>query len=587
MKKIRNSRLITGLRDRFKVFRTSRVVKSSRTMPEWMIPYRRLVYGLAFLALLFLVLESGMQWKLPAWLSGISHALDYIVFATFLFDSVMSFLYTYPKSRFFRDQWMDFLVFAPLILKIISVRAGTGLVIVRHLLVLAKIFTRSRKFSNMLRGVRINTARIVAGSFLATILLGAIVLTFPTATADGKGAGLVDALFTSVSATCVTGLIVQDTPVYWSRFGQVVILVLIQLGGLGIMMYSAFIALLLGRFSLGQKKIVQEMLEEERNIYSMIFYIFKMTFVIESIGAALLFFRWMFMTGNVREAAYLSVFHSVSAFCNAGFSLFSDSLVRFGGDAAVNLIILLLIISGGIGFMVVHEITARARGQKSVLSVHTRLVLSTTVVLVLIGFFAVFYLEYDRVLLKMPLSAKLWTSLFQSVTTRTAGFNTLPIEGLSETTLTLMILLMFIGASPGSTGGGIKTTTLAVLMLSVRSIFRGEEGIRIYRRNIPPASIHKALALLVAALFTVLSAFLILLLLEAKPYLDLLFETVSAFATVGLSTGVTPGLGIAGKILISFLMYLGRIGPLTLGIALARDIRKRGIQYPEARVIIG
>lgn len=563
------------------------MIRTGKEVPSWIAYYQRWVYALALLALLFLIVESGLRWQLPRFLRIFSSILDYTVFLCFFVDTGLTFYHTYPKSKYFKNNWLDILVFAPLVLRLISLRSGTSLVMIRYFLVLAKAFTRTRKFSNLLHDVRLNTAQIVAISFVGTILMGTILLTFPSATVDGNGANFVDALFTSTSATCVTGLIVQDTPHYFSRFGQIVILVLIQLGGLGIMTYSAFLALIVGRFSFGQRKIVQEMFEEERNIYNMIFYIFKMTLIIEGIGILLLFIRWIFIFHDPLQCLYLSVFHSISAFCNAGFSLFSDSLMQFASDPFINLIIMSLIIVGGIGFITIHEVAHFYRDSKNGFSIHTKIVLVTSFILIGVGFLSIFFFEFDGILLKYSLAGKLWISLFQSVTTRTAGFNTLPIESLTSITLTIMIILMFIGASPGSTGGGIKTTTFAVLLLSVKSMLKGEGPIKTYRRTIPIASIIKALALLVSALILVSVIFILLLFVEDKPYLSLLFETISAFGTVGLSTGITSDLTAQGKLLIILLMYIGRIGPLTMGLALTREMMKEKIEYPETRVLIG
>ncbi len=563
------------------------MIRSAREIPEWFPVFKRLVFGSALGALIFLIFQAGLRWTLPPALSLISIIVDYLVFALFLADVVFSFYYTFPKSKYFKAYWLDVVVFLPIILQMIPLQSGVGLIIMRHVLVLIKVFTRTRKFSKVLRGVRLNTAQIVALSFLGTIFIGMILLTFPTATTDDKGASLIDALFTATSATCVTGLIVQDTPTYFSTFGQWVILVLVQLGGLGIMTYSAFVALLLKKFSLGQRKMVQEMFEEEQNVYSMIFYIFKMTLLVELTGAVLLFIRWNFIFKDPLRSVYLSVFHSVSAFCNAGFALFSNSLEDFSGDIWINMIMMTLILLGGLGFIVIYETSGQFRRQKLRLSTHSLIVLTTSGILILMGFLVFFFFEFDHSLMHYPLPDRFLAALFQSVTTRTAGFNTVPIGALSRVSLTFMIILMFIGASPGSTGGGIKTTTFAVLLLSVYATFRGRDQVEAFNRTLVPASIFKALSLLVFALIIVIMVFGILLATENIDFLPLLFETISAFGTVGLSTGVTASLSTTGKILIILLMYAGRIGPLTLGLALAREMKKRKIGYPDARVMIG
>lgn len=567
--------------------RRTRIIKTGRALPPWLPQFRKWVYGLAFIALLFLIIESGMQYRLPRALTLLSITLDYLVFLVFLTDACLTFYFTLPRTHYFRTNWMDLFVFLPLLLNVVTIRTGAGLIVIRNLIILVKVFTRSRKFSNILHGVRLNTAQIVAISFLATILVGTLLLTFPTATSDGRGASFIDALFTSTSATCVTGLIVQDTPTYFSTFGQVVILVLIQLGGLGIMTYSAFVALLFGRFSLGQRKIMQEMFEEERNVLDMIVYIFMMTLIIEAVGVVLLFARWVFHFKDPGTALYFSLFHSVSAFCNAGFSLFSDSLMRFASDPAINVIIMLLILVGGIGFIVVYDINGILWKRRKTLSPHSKLVLVTSGLLLVAGFFLIFFFEFDKVLVGKPLPTKICASFFQSVTPRTAGFNTLDIASLSQVTLTILIILMFIGASPGSTGGGIKTSTFAILLLSLRSTLKAEANVVAFRRTIPDSIVMKTLSLLVSVLILVAIIFIFLMIVEDKPYLELLFETVSAFGTVGLSTGITPELSVGGKLLITLLMYLGRIGPLTMGLALSKGLRRGKITYPDARIMIG
>jgi len=333
--------------------------------------------------------------------------------------------------------------------------------------------------------------------------------------------------------------------------------------------------------------MMQEMFEEDRNVLSMIFYIFKMTLIIEGVGMVLLFVRWIFHFDDVGQALYFSLFHSISAFCNAGFSLFSDSLMGFMSDPSVNVIIVCLILIGGIGFIVVHDMTGVIRKRRKTLSPHSKLVLYTSALLIVAGFFVIFFFEFDKALLGTSLPTKIWAVLFQSVTPRTAGFSTLDIASLSRVTLTVIIILMFIGASPGSTGGGIKTSTFAILLLSLRSTFKSEASVEAFKRTIPISSVMKAISLLVSVLILVAVIFFLLMIFEEKPYLDLLFETVSAFGTVGLSTGITPHLSIGGKILITLLMYLGRIGPLTMGLALARSMRRGKIVYPDARIMIG
>jgi trk system potassium uptake protein TrkH len=250
-------------------------------------------------------------------------------------------------------------------------------------------------------------------------------------------------------------------------------------------------------------------------------------------------------------------------------------------------VIMALIIIGGIGFIVIYETTHLFRHARRRLSTHTRLVLVVSMILVISAFLAIFFIEFDGALLDLPLIGKVWAALFQAVTPRTAGFNTIPIASCSPITITLIILLMFIGASPGSTGGGVKTSTFAILILSLKSIFSGKENVQVFKRTIVSSIIYKAVALVVASSLLVFTVFIALLAVEDKPFLPLLFETISAFGTVGLSTGITPDLTLAGKMLIILLMYAGRIGPLTLGLALMRSARHDRVQYPQAKVLIG
>ncbi len=566
---------------------TLRTIKTGTKTPDWVLKYKKYVYGVTFFALFLIIIQSGLRWQLPTVLAVASTILDYLVFVAYLFDALLNFYYTFPKKHYLQRNWLDLLVFVPFILNIVTPRAGVGIIVIRNVAVIVKAFTRTRKFSNLVRGVRFNTTQVIALSFLGAILAGTLLLTFPAATTDGRGATFIDALFTATSATCVTGLIVQDTPTFFSGFGQMVILVLIQLGGLGIMSYSAFLALLFGRFTLGKRGMLQDMMDEDRNVLSMIIYVFKMTFIIEFVGAVVLFLRWVFVFKDPLQSVYISIFHSVSAFCNAGFSLFSNSLEGYIGDPLVNIIIMGLIICGGIGFIVVYEVTQRINKPRRFLSTHSRLVLTTSALLVITGFIAFFFIEFDGAFLNYPVTAKIWGALFQSVTPRTAGFNTIPIASLSAISLTIMMILMFIGASPGSTGGGIKTTTFAILLLSLKNILQGKADIEVFKRTIPSTVVYKALAIVVGTLLLLMSVFLLLLAFENKPFLPLLFEAVSAFGTVGLSMGITPDLTIIGKLLIIILMYGGRLGPLTLGFALTRVLRREKIEYPAAKVMIG
>jgi len=416
-----------------------------------------------------------------------------------------------------------------------------------------------------------------------------MLLNLPAASSTGKSIGFIDALFTATSATCVTGLIVLNTGKDFSTFGQLIILILLQCGGLGIMTMSTMFAFLVGkRISLRQRLIMQESLNQFSigGLVHLAKFILIFTVIIEGVGATILFFCWQKNYSPV-QALYLGVFHSISAFCNAGFSLFSDSIMRYRGDLIINLTFMALIILGGIGFLVLLELLQY--GKKETLSLHTKLVLKISFILILIGFIGVYLIEYSNPLTlgNLNLSEKIYSSIFQSITARTAGFNTIHIGSMLNPTLFLIIILMFIGASPGSTGGGIKTTTFSLLILYVWSSLTGKEGINLFKRRVSPDIIPKALTVITLSLALVVTMTILLSYVEGEDFIKILFEVVSAFATVGLSTGITPSLSTAGKIIIIITMFAGRLGPLGLALSLIQKREPEVIKYPEEKVMVG
>ncbi|MCK5554176.1 MAG: potassium transporter [Deltaproteobacteria bacterium] len=436
-------------------------------------------------------------------------------------------------------------------------------------------------------------------SFLIMILIGTCLLSLPHA-ARAKTTSFIDALFTATSAVCVTGLIVVDTGGFYSQFGQVVILILIQVGGLGIMTFSVFFYLLLGR-SIGfrDRRIIQDTFSQFpiRNIYALLKSVFIYTIVIESVGALLLFVGWIDYFPPM-TALYFSLFHAISAFCNAGFSLFSDSFVGFQNNVLVNLSITSLIILGGMGFIVLKEIFDIGLRRTTTLriSLHSKVVLTTTAALLVLGTLLIFFIERNGSLLNFPLGEKILISYFQSVTSRTAGFNTIPMIGLSNATCFMLIILMFIGASPGSCGGGIKTTNLATLVSLAVNRYKGRERANLFRRTIPHETVARSISIILASILAVTIIAILLLVTQLGDlshaesrglFLEYLFETVSAFGTVGLSMGVTTKLDSAGKLIIIAMMLLGRLGPLTLAFAMARRVREGEVRYAEENIIVG
>ena len=436
----------------------------------------------------------------------------------------------------------------------------------------------------------------MVGSFVVLISTGTFLLMLPISTTTSR-LSFIDALFTATSATCVTGLIVVETGTAFTHFGQMVILVLIQFGGLGLMTFSTFVVYLLGKkLSIGSRELLQQTFSHlpVLTLKKLVKTIFLSTAAVETIGAIVLTTRFA-QTMPLAKAAYFAVFHAISAFCNAGFSLFSDSMIGYRSDFTVNFVLLFLIVTGGLGFVVISEIAFLRTLKFRKLSLHSRLVILTTATLIVSGFVLFFLMEYKNTLATLDWKTKIFTALFQSITTRTAGFNSVDIGTLSNATLFVMILLMFIGASPGSCGGGIKTTTFAILMSQIRASFKSRDEINLLYRRIPKDVLSKAIS--VGFFSTVLVVvFTILLLSTELPglshqvsrglFLEILFEATSAFGTVGLSTGLTPHLSPLGRVLIVFLMFIGRLGPITIALAVGNH-KKDNFRYATENIMVG
>ncbi|QXM07350.1 TrkH family potassium uptake protein [Crassaminicella indica] len=424
--------------------------------------------------------------------------------------------------------------------------------------------------------------------------MGGILLSLPIASKSGHSVGFINAIFTATSAVCVTGLVVVDTATHWTVFGQTVIILLIQIGGLGFMSMATFFALIFGkRITLRERLVMQEALNQFNiaGIVRLTKYILITTFTIEGIGAVLLSFKFIPIYG-VSKGIGLSIFHAISAFCNAGFDLIGNfrSLTPFADDFLINMVISFLIITGGLGFTVIVEVLQKRKFSK--FSLHTKLVLYITGILLLVGFIAVFILEYNNpeTLGKLTLKGKILGAFFHSVTPRTAGFNTLPTDKLTTATIFMTMVFMFIGGSSGSTAGGVKTTTAGVIIFTIINIIKGKEDTEVFNRRIPREIINRSLAVIGIAMVLVIIVTMILSITEAgHSFMEIFFEVTSAFGTVGLSLGMTPSLSIIGKIVISLTMFAGRVGPMTIALALAKKQQKNKglIKYPEERVIVG
>ncbi len=432
-------------------------------------------------------------------------------------------------------------------------------------------------------------ARSLIVSFGALILFGSLLLSLPAAAA-ARGVGYIDALFTAVSAVCVTGLTTLETAFTWSPFGKVVIIILVQLGGLGIMSLAAFMTLAVGReLGLKQDALLRGAYDEPNagEMKTLVKAIVVWTLTIEALGALLLFPRFA-MLMPMSDALVYAIFHSISAFCNAGFSLYPGGMVSFASDPWVSFTLALLVTIGGFGFGVLVAIGRRLLARRRTrLALHPRLVLVTSFTLVWAGAIAFFVLEYDGVLLALPLNDKIVASIFHAVSARTAGFNTVELSGIAPATVLVLCMLMFIGASPGSCGGGVKVTTFALACLCIRALVRGDGEILVFGRTVPASFAMRALALMSAAAATLFLGLGALLLTESIGFMPLAFEATSALGTVGLSMGVTGELSSAGRLIVCALMFVGRVGPLTV-IAAASVTRPRvRLGFPEDRVLIG
>jgi trk system potassium uptake protein TrkH len=435
-------------------------------------------------------------------------------------------------------------------------------------------------------------AQYIVATFLATSLLGTALLLLPVSTQGPGGASFITALFTATSATCVTGLSVVDTPTYWSGFGQGVILLLIQVGGLGIMTLSSLLVVVLSRrLGLRQRVITAAQAGSLRigDVKELLFSVVKMTLVVEAAVAVVLLTRfWLTHDEPFGRAVYLGVFHAVSAFNNAGFALFSDNLVGYRSDAVILVVVGLAIIAGGLGFPVWRQLAANPREPRR-WDLHTKITVVTTVALIVVGWGLYVLFEWSNPATFGPLSTKdsVVNGFFQSVTTRTAGFNSVDISGLDDTSHLLTIVLMFIGGGSGSTAGGIKVTTFALLGWVMWAEVRGERDVGVFRRRIPTDVQRQALTVALMAVGGAVVASMLLLALTPFELSDVTFESVSALGTVGLTNGITGALPIPAQVLVTILMFVGRVGPPTLFAALVLRERGRAYRHPEERIIIG
>ena len=434
----------------------------------------------------------------------------------------------------------------------------------------------------------LSSFQMIIIGFAGIILLGTVMLMLPFSTQSGVGASFFDALFTATSAVCVTGLVVQDTATYWSYFGQFMILLLIQIGGMGVVTVASSFALLSGRkLSFSQRNIMQEALSAPQigGIVKLTHFVITGTFLFELLGALVM--MPVFCKDFGIKGIWMAIFHSISAFCNAGFDLLGinakySSLTTYMANPIINITIMLLIVIGGIGFLTWSDIV-KNKHRISEYRMQSKVILSTTIALILIPTVYFFVIEFSN----MPLKERIFVSFFQAITPRTAGFNTVDFGILSEAGIGIIILLMLIGGSPGSTAGGMKTTTVTVLFANAKAVFRRKEETDLFGRRIPNETIRTAATILILYVTLFFCGGVIMSIIEELPMITCLFETASAIGTVGLTLGITPQLGVVSRALLIFLMFFGRVGGLTLIFAAVSGTNKHFSKLPQEKITVG
>ncbi|HAE21040.1 MAG TPA: hypothetical protein DCG47_01780 [Spirochaetaceae bacterium] len=540
------------------------------------------------------------------------HILDFSILALLLWSAIgeianakyrWNYIRTHWASLLFLVAFTGLLLFAKFLAFFVSAADTISAlaVMLRNIFLVLKVFGRMRRLFKFFQRLSAKPAQTVLISFLLVILSGALGLMLPASTVDGNGLRVIDALFTATSAVCVTGLIVVDTALALTRTGQFIILVLIQIGGLGIMLFSFFVMIALHkRLSLQDRLTVSYMLSEDdmlglsRSVRTIVL----STLSIELAGAIALCSRFLSLGDSLPDAAFKGLFHAVSAFCNAGFALYSDSLESFRHDPVVTLAIAFLIILGGISFGVINDLKAwalsiikgRTRGSwrvHRISGLNSRVVLSLTAILIFTGFCGFYLLEHRWVMASYDLGEQYLAAFFQSVTLRTAGFNSVSFSQLRDGTLLFMIAFMFIGGASGSTAGGIKINSLAAMLSYFIAFIRQDKTPKIGRYSVSAEKIGRAFLILFFGFSVVFLGTFILSLTEDLPFLSLLFEATSAFGTVGLSTGITPSLTGIGKSLIICLMFIGRLGPLTILTAASAKYSQGKHEYPAGDLAIG
>ena len=568
-----------------------------------------ILWIVGFTAITNLLLQYGFY--LSEDTIAILNRIDLIIVQIYFWQFAIKLALSRSKLHFLRHRWFETVLAMLILFEMLLIIRMIGIDLIREyfmdinvtaitelyiglaqILIILSIITEGIKYNTRIASLKFHPSQTLIFSFMLVILIGSGLLMLPRATPPTVSIDYINALFTSTSATCVTGLVLFDTGTYFTMFGQVIILCLIQIGGLGIMTLSSFLALFFGQgVGIRERVVLHQMMNIDKIgvITSMLRNAVLITFGIEAAGALVLMFLWADQGWMLHELVYRSIFHSISAFCNAGFSTFSDSLIGFQNNTAIIVTFSLLIVLGGLGFIVLMDVVGNGfhiskKQKKPHLRIQTRMVLIITGILLVGGFIVLFLLNSSQ-----QGAFRVLTAFFNSVTARTAGFNTVNIASLSVPSTLIIMMLMFIGASPGSTGGGIKTTTLGVLGASILAIITGQNRIVIYKRRLPFLVLNRALVVFAFSVMYVTLTTFFLSITEQAPVLDICFEAISAFGTVGLSRGLTANLSNAGKLIIIVSMFVGRLGALTLAFAITAPTEQPAarIEYPSEAVMIG
>jgi len=537
--------------------------------------------------------------KLP--MSTITSNIIWLAPLVLLVSLLSNFLKSGGFEDFFRRYVFSLIIFVPMVITWGDIEFVYWLSAVHLFSTIISLYekpeTAPKNYvgtSSFLFRLKLAPAQVVLLSFGGWILLGALILMLPVSAAPGKTIHFIDALFMSTSATCVTGLSSISLPDEFSIFGQMIMLLLAQVGGLGIMTLSSSMAVIMGKnLQMREQVIMQDVLDTSgtEELLKLIVDIIRYTFVIEFVGAILLTIGFYQLGFEIGQSLYFGFFHSIMAFCNAGYALFNNNLEDFKFVPLIHMTVAFLLIFGGIGFSVMKDVFQTFKSKRTFkhLTVHTKLVLTVNTILIIFGTIYLFFGEFLHAFEDMSMWQRFQVSFFQAVTPRTAGFNTINLNALHPHSLYMLILLMFIGASPGSTGGGVKTTTFAILLQSVTATLKGKSDVEFFERKVNSATVVKSIAIFIISLIVVSAGVLVMMRLEPdKSFLSVFFEVVSAFGTVGLSVGITPFLTLLGKMTIIILMFIGRVGPLTLVLAVgSRAVMPSNLEYPEGKVLIG